>query len=125
MVNEEAILAKLAQIEERLAALESVRTDQVVIEGGTVHVHTGEHAPILVAQTDRVSVKAKRGVTMHIGGDLKGNVRTKEGKLRIKAKGDVTGGAWTEDGEVEVRSKKGDIKFDLEAVQTVSEENAS
>lgn len=121
MASDEAILAKLGQILERLEALESVRTEQVVIEGGTIHVHTGEHAPILVAQADKVSVRAKRGVSLYVGGDLKGKISTKEGKLRVKAKGDITGGAWTQEGEVQVRSKKGDIKLDLEAVQASGE----
>ena len=100
----EAILAKLDEILERLEALESVRAEQVVIEGGTITVSSGEHAPVLVAQVDDVDVRGQRGVSIYVGGDLNGVVRTKEGKLKIKAKGDVTGATWTEDGKLKVTS---------------------
>ncbi len=114
MTSEAAILAKLAQILERLEALESVRTEQVIIEGGTIHIEAGQHAPVLVAEAGEISISAKRGASVHVGGDLNGEVKTKEGKLRVRAKGDIVGSAWTKDGEVQVTSKKGDIKLDLD-----------
>ena len=51
-----------------------------------------------------MSVRGQRGVSIYVGGDLNGVVRTKEGKLKIKAKGDVTGATWTEDGKLKVTS---------------------
>lgn len=114
MASDEAILAKLAQILERLEALESLRTEQVVIENGEVHIYSGQHAPVLIAQAGKVQVRARRGVSMYVGGDLNGEVKTKEGKLRVRAKGNI-GAASTETGELKVTSKKGDVKLDIEA----------
>jgi hypothetical protein len=113
MTTEEAILAKLAQILERLEVLESVHADTVVIQNSTVNVYSGEHAPVLVAEAGELQIRVRRGVTVHIGGDLKGEIRTHEGQLRVKAKGAI-GSASTETGKVEVTSKKGDVKLGLE-----------
>ncbi len=104
MTDEEAILAKLDQILERLDALERVRAEQVVIEGGTISIASGEHTPVLVARVDDVDVRSERDVSIYIGGDLNGVVRTKKGKLKIKAKGDITGATWTADGGLQVTS---------------------
>jgi autotransporter translocation and assembly factor TamB len=120
MATDEAILAKLAQILERLEALESVRTEHVTIENGTIHIQTGEHAPICIAHADGVEVKGKRQISIHVGGDLNGKVRTKNGKLRVKCKGDINGEVKTDDGKVKVKSK-GDIKFDLEAAEMTTD----
>ena len=120
MATDEAILAKLAQILERLEALESIRTEHVTIEGGNVRIDTGEHAPINVGHTDGVSIKAKRRVTIYVGGDLNGEVRTKTGKLKMKCKGDINGEVKTGEGKVRVKSK-GDIKFQVEPSEMVTE----
>ena len=114
MANDEAILAKLSQILERLEALESVRTENVVIEGGTVNIETGEHAPICVASAEKIRVKAKRSVSVYVGGDMNGEVKTDSGKIRVKWKGDLKGGALAASGDVTVKSK-GDIKLDIAA----------
>jgi hypothetical protein len=105
MGNEEAILAKLSEIMARLDALESVRTEQVVIEGGNVTISTGEYAPICVANAEKLQVKAKRGVSLYVGGDMKGDVKTESGKVRVKWKGDLKGGSLVDSGEVTVKSK--------------------
>ena len=113
MTTEEAILAKLAQVLERLEVLESVHADTVVIQNSTVNVYSGEHAPVLVAEADELQIRVRRGVTVHIGGDRKGEIRTNEGQLRVKAKGAI-GSAYTETGKVEVTSKSGDVNLGLE-----------
>jgi cytoskeletal protein CcmA (bactofilin family) len=113
MTTEEAILAKLSQVLERLELLESMHAETVVIQNGTVNVYSGEHAPVLVAEAGELQIKVRRDVTVHIGGDLKGEIRTHEGQLRVKTKGAI-GGASTETGKVEVISKKGDVTLDLE-----------
>lgn len=117
MTTEEAILAKLAQVLERLEALESVHADTVVIQDGTVNVYTGEHAPVLVAEAGELQIRVRRGVTVHIGGDLHGEISTQEGQLRVKARGSI-GGASTEKGKVQVISKKGDVNLDLEPAES-------
>ena len=120
MATDEAVLAKLAQILERLEALESIRTEHVTIEGGTIHIHTGEHAPINIAHSDEVSIRAKRRVTMYVGGDLNGEVSTKSGDLKLKCKGDLNGEVKTGEGKVRVKSK-GDIKFQVEPSEIVTD----
>jgi autotransporter translocation and assembly factor TamB len=120
MATDEAVLAKLAQILERLEALESIRTEHVTIEGGTVHIQTGEHGPINVAHSEGVSIKGRRRVTIYVGGDLNGEVRTKSGKLKLKCKGDLNGEVKTADGKVRIKSK-GDIKFQVDPSELVTE----
>lgn len=124
MVNEEAILAKLSQILERLDALESVRTEQVVIEGGNVTIETGEHAPINVANAEKLRVKARRAVSVYVGGDMNGDVKTESGKVRVKWKGDLKGGALVDSGEVTVKAK-GDIRLDIDASTTEEDADAA
>lgn len=124
MASDEAILAKLSQILERLDALESVRTEQVVIEGGTVTIETGEHAPINVASVEKLRVRAKRSVSVYVGGDMKGNAKTENGKVSVKWKGDLKGGSLVDSGEVTVKSK-GDIRLDIDAGAAESEEEAA
>ena len=116
MSTEEAILAKLAQVLERLEALESIHAETVVIQNSTVNVYSGDHAPVLVAEAGELQIRVRRGVTVHIGGDLKGEIRTNEGELRVKAKGSI-GSAFTESGKVQVTSKKGDVNLGLESVE--------
>ncbi len=113
MTTEEAILAKLAQVLERLEALEAIHADTVVIQNSTVNVYSGERAPVLVAEAGELQIRVRRGVTVHVGGDLNGEVRTHEGQLRVKARGNI-GGASTETGKVQVSSKKGDVNLALE-----------
>ena len=87
----EEVLAKLDEIMTRLDALESrVRADHVVIDGGTVHVHTGEHAPICVADAGEVEVDGAKKVSLNVGGDMNGDISSKKGKLTMKMK--VKGG---------------------------------
>jgi cytoskeletal protein CcmA (bactofilin family) len=117
MTDEEAILARLAQIWERLDALESVHAETVVIQNGTVNIYTGEHAPILVAEAEELQIRVRRGATVHIGGDLHGEISTQEGQLRVKAKGSI-GGAFTEKGKVEVTSKKGAVNLAIEPAES-------
>ena len=114
MVNETAILAKLSVVLERLEALESVRTEQVVIEGGAVTIEAGTYAPINVARAESLRVRGKRSVSVYVGGDMKGDVKTHSGKVRVKWRGDLKGGALVDSGEVTVKSK-GDIRLELDA----------
>ena len=113
MSSEETILSMLARIMERLDALESIRADQVIVEDGSITIMTAEHAPILVAHADDVTVKARRAVSIHVGGDVHGEIRTREGKFDIEAKGDIHGGVWAPSEDVAVKTKKGATKFDM------------
>ena len=91
MDKSEEILAKLDDIMQRLEALEQrIQAENVVIDQGTVHIRTGDRAPICVANSDEVSVDGPKRVYLNIGGDMNGDVSAKKGKLKMKMK--VKGG---------------------------------
>ncbi len=91
MGKSEEILQKLDEIMERLDMLEQqIQAEHVVVDQGTVHIHTGDRAPICVANADEVSVDGPKRVSLNIGGDMNGDVSAKKGKLQMKMK--VKGG---------------------------------
>jgi hypothetical protein len=91
MGKSEDILAKLDEIMERLETLEQqIQAEHVVIDQGTVHIKTGDRAPICIAAADEVLVDGPKRVSLNVGGDMKGDVSAKKGQLKMKMK--VKGG---------------------------------
>ena len=91
MDKSEEILEKLDDIMKRLDALEQrIQAEQVVIDQGTIHIETGDRAPICVASADEVLVDGPKRVSLNVGGDMNGDVSAKKGKLKMKMK--VKGG---------------------------------
>jgi hypothetical protein len=91
MGKSEEILDKLEEIMERLETLEQqILAEQVIVDQGTVHIHTGDRAPICIATADQVSVDGPKRVSLNVGGDMNGDVSAKKGKLTMKMK--VKGG---------------------------------
>ena len=91
MGNTDEILRKLDEIMQRLEALEQqIQAETVVIDQSTVHIQTGDRAPICVATADEVSVDGPKRVSLNVGGDMNGDVSAKKGKLKMKMK--VKGG---------------------------------
>jgi hypothetical protein len=91
MGKTEEILEKLDEIMRRLETLEQhIQADHVVIDQSTVHIRTGDRAPICVAKADGISVDGPKRVSLNVGGDMNGDVSAKKGKLKMKMK--VKGG---------------------------------
>ena len=87
MGNTDEILRKLDEIMQRLEALEQqIQAETVVIDQSTVHIRTGDRAPICVATADEVSVDGPKRVSLNVGGDMNGDVSAKKGKLKMKMK---------------------------------------
>ena len=100
MGKSEEILEKLDEIMERLETLEQqIQAEHVVIDQGTIHIKTGDRAPICVAAADEVLVDGPKRVSLNVGGDMNGDVSAKKGKLKMKMK--VKGG-------LDFQSKSGD-----------------
>lgn len=91
MDKSEEVLEKLDEIMQRLETLEQqIQAEQVIVDQGTVHIHSGDRAPICVASADEVSVDGPKRVSLNVGGDMNGDVSAEKGKLKMKMK--VKGG---------------------------------